>query len=61
MEINLLKFKLLTMGDSSALHKDGTFKTCPRPFHQVCIMKKLSENNLYLTMCTKFSVLTEIL
>jgi hypothetical protein len=23
------------MGESSSLHMDGTFKTCPRPFSQV--------------------------
>jgi hypothetical protein len=30
------------MGESSALHMDGTFKTCPKPFSQVHCSKILN-------------------
>jgi hypothetical protein len=30
--------QLRLLGDCSALHMDGTFKTCPRPFEQVMLM-----------------------
>jgi hypothetical protein len=31
--------QLRLLGDCSALHMDGTFKTCPRPFAQVMLME----------------------
>lgn len=42
--------QLRLLGDCSALHMDGTFKTCPRPFAQVMLMniKHLNYFQLYV-------------